>query len=86
MYMFDLPPIETKSRFFRQQLPTCVHVTHMSQEWDSNPRPMVYDTIALPLSYPGISIKIGEFRCSIIDLTRPLLILTSNYPTYPLLR
>lgn len=28
---------------------------YLSREWDSNPRPMVYDTIALPLSYPGES-------------------------------
>ena len=26
---------------------------NLSREWDSNPRPIVYKTIALPLSYLG---------------------------------
>ena len=30
-----------------------------SREWDSNPRPIVYKTIALPLSYLGI-LKISD--------------------------
>ena len=25
----------------------------MSREWDSNPRPLLYESNALPLSYPG---------------------------------
>ena len=29
----------------------------MSREWDLNPRPAVYETAALPLSYLGILIR-----------------------------
>lgn len=29
----------------------------MSQEWELNPRPTVYETVALPLSYPGAQVN-----------------------------
>ncbi len=30
---------------------------HWSRRWDSNPRPTVYETVALPLSYVGATLR-----------------------------
>ncbi len=34
-------------------LPASTSIIFMSREWDLNPRPAVYETAALPLSYLG---------------------------------
>ena len=50
------PPFEhRKGRTINSRAPLCYAVERWSQRWESNPRPAVYETAALPLSYVGSS-------------------------------